>query len=46
MRTFTKEQFWQECLLNKPDLQRVDFELRWRAMWNLAEAMGQRIRVV
>lgn len=45
MRAFTKEQFWEECKRNAPWLLRRDFDDRWRGIWNLAEAMGVRIRV-
>lgn len=40
MRTFTKEEFWQECVRHKPDLERRDFNQRWDAYWTLAKMFG------
>ncbi len=33
MREYDKESFWQECLKNKPDLTRIDFDRRWNKFW-------------
>lgn len=40
MKTYTKEQWWEECRRHKPDLSRYDFNARWDAVWTLAHHFG------
>lgn len=37
---YDKEQWWQECLKEKPDLQRPEFEMKWATLWQIAQFMG------
>lgn len=39
MKTYDKESFWLECLRNKPDLTRADYERRWARFWFWVEMM-------
>ena len=37
---YDKEAWWQECLKEKPDLTREEFEARWNHVWVFAQFMG------
>lgn len=45
MKTYGKEEWYQECLRHKPSLSRFEFHRLWQAMWMLAEALGATIDV-
>lgn len=45
MKTYGKEEWYQECKRHKPRLTRSEFHRLWVAIWSLALAMGVAVDV-
>jgi hypothetical protein len=45
VKTYTKQQWWEECKKHKPDLAWYDFSARWDAIWILAQELGIAVHV-